>query len=161
MTTLAYDHTNQTLGADTRLTFENYYGFSTKIIFPKKGVVLTTAGDAGEGEWLRHKLAQTNFAVHDLYFVEDKPKFSKTFSAFVWYDHKPYCIYSDLFPVPLEMDWVDGSGGNFALAYLRIGMPVHEAVLNAAKIDQSSGAPVHVVKLNVKSDKFRVETYNG
>lgn len=160
MTTLAYSAETHEIGADTRLTYEDYYGQCNKILFPKKGVVLATAGDATDGEWLKHKLSSLNFNLFDLYNLADKPNLGKGFSAFCWYEKKPYAIFKDLNPMPIETKfWVGGTGGAFALAYLAIGMSMADALIGAAKIDYNSGSPVHVVKLQVPANNFKVEIY--
>src|SRR5665811_1376519 len=130
MTTLAYCNKTKLLAADTRMVFTNYAVSVNKIVFHKKAIVLSAAGNAGEGEWLRWKL-QNIQSIHELYKLEpdEKPKLSDTFSAFVWW-RGPWFINDDCFPVPIEGDfWCDGTGGDYALAFLRSGYPIHDAVL--------------------------------
>ena len=139
------------------MTFQNYTVRANKIVFPKKSIVLSAAGNAGEGEWLRYKLAQLE-SIHDLYKLtpDEKPKLSDTFSAFVWWKG-PWFINDDCFPVPIEGDyWVDGTGGDYALAFLRKGYPIHEAVLLAASIDHNSSPPIHVVDCSKSEKKILV-----
>lgn len=155
MTTLVYCNRTKQLAADTRVTFESYHGYCTKILFPKRGVIVATAGDGGSGEWLRHKLAKIDH-LHDLYFLADKPKFEDQFSAFVWWNG-PYMVDENLYPFPLETDyWRDGTGGDFALAFLSMGMDMAEAMIRAARLDVNSGAPIHVVKCDSSDKKIKV-----
>jgi len=147
MTTIAFCKKTQLLGADTRLNYESYSGYSAKISFPKKGIVLATAGDAGEGEWLRHFLSKAD-SIHDLYALtpDERPEF-ETLSAFIWWK-SPFFVNEKLFPIPIETDyWSDGSGGDYALAYLALGWSMQDAIMGATRIDPNSGPPVHVVDL--------------
>lgn len=158
MTTLVYCNRTKLLAADTRVTFgDNYHGYSSKILFPKKNVIVATAGDGGSGEWIRHKLQKMN-NIHDLYFITDKPKLSDEFSAFVWWNG-PYMVHDDLNPFPIESDyWRDGTGGDFALAFLSMGMDIAEAMIRAVRLDIHSGAPIHIVKCDSSDKKIKVYT---
>lgn len=159
MTTLAYNNVTKVIGADTRLTYDNYYGFCSKILFPKRGIVLATAGNASDGEWLRFVCSKPEFKIHDLYTYADKPKLDKSFSAFIW-DGKPWMVDHDLNPMPIEHTyWCGGSGGSYAMAYLHIGFQMHEAIAKAAEIDYNSGPPIHIVKLDVPATKHKIEVY--
>lgn len=151
MTTIAFCQKTKMLGADTKLNYEAYSGYSAKITFPKRGVVLATAGDAGEGEWLRYRLSKCN-TIHDMYAIppDERPEF-KDLSAFVWWK-SPYFLTENLYPIPIETDyWSDGTGGSYALAYLAIGWSMQDAIMGAARIDPNSGPPVHVVDLDKPS----------
>jgi hypothetical protein len=152
MTTIAYCHETKLLAADTRITVNDYPGYCQKILFPKKGVIVATAGDAGEGEWLRLQLAKiTN--IKELYFLEDKPKM-KDLRAFIWWKGTPYGLLDSLLPFPIESKFFTcGTGGDLVLAYLALGMPIHEAMLRAVKLDINSAAPIHVVDCS-KSEKL-------
>lgn len=156
MTTLVYCNRTKLLAADTRVTYgENYHGFGSKILFPKKNVIVATAGDGGSGEWLRFKL-QKMTSIHDFYSLTDKPKLDDNFGAFVWWNG-PYVIFEDLNPFPLESDyWRDGTGGDFALAYLAMGMDIAEAAVRAVRLDINSGPPIHVVKCDSSDKKIQV-----
>jgi len=156
MTTIAYCHQTKMLGADTRLNYDAYSGFGSKIYFPKRGVVLAVAGDAGEGEWLRWWIGKNN-SIHDLYAIpeEERPSF-ENISAFVWWKG-PFFISDDLYPVPIETDyWSEGTGGPYALAYLNIGWTMQDAVMGACRIDPNSGPPVHVVDLNRNPHSLKI-----
>jgi len=144
------------LAADTRVTFgENYHGFGSKILFPKRNVIVATAGDGGSGEWLRFKLQKMK-TIHELYALTDKPKLSGNFSAFVWWGG-PYMVDEDLYPFPIESDfWRDGTGGDFALAYLAMGMDIAEATVRAVRLDINSGPPIHIVKCDSTDKKLKV-----
>lgn len=160
MTTIAFCQKTKMLGADTKLNYESYSGYGAKITFPKRGVVLASAGDAGEGEWLRYKLSKCE-SIHDLYAIspEERPEF-KELSAFIWWKG-PYCLSESLYPVPIETDyWADGTGGSYALAYLAIGWSMQDAIMGATRIDPNSGPPVHVVALNKSNHNLVIYSDN-
>jgi len=155
MTTIVYCNRTKQLAADTRVGFNGYHGFGSKILFPKKNVIIATAGDGGSGEWIRYKLQKLN-SIHDLYFIPDKPKLDEEFSAFVWWNG-PYMITEDLNPFPIETAWwSDGTGGDFALAFLSMGMDLPEAMMRAVRLDSNSGPPIHVVKCDSTDKKIKV-----
>jgi hypothetical protein len=38
-------------------------------------------------------------------------------------------------------------------------MPMHEAILGAAKIDFNSGPPAHIMRLDIIPSKWKIEVY--
>lgn len=157
MTTIAYCNKRKIIAADSQLNFDNYAEFCVKIIFPKRGVVLAAAGDAGQGEWVAEKITEID-NIKQLFKVADPPKL-KDFEAFLWWG-KPYILFSDLCPIPIEGgNWVCGTGGAFALAHMRNGLTPYEAAYKAALIDPNSSPPIHWIDLRKTTKK--IETYNG
>ena len=159
MTTLIYDNKTKTIGADTRVTFDNYVGFCTKIVFPKTNVVLATAGDSGACEWLRYKLSVAE-KIHDLYNIEpdSHPKFEEL-ECFIWWNG-PYFVTDELCPMPIEQDyWHAGTGGAYALAYMAAGWSMEKAIEGAAKLDPNTGTPIHIVDCSLAKKKVKV--YQG
>lgn len=157
MTTIAYCAKTNIIAADTQLTFDNYAEFCAKIVFPKKGVVLAAAGDSGQGEWFGHKLS-TLSSVKEIYELHSAAPKMKDFEAFLWWG-KPYMIFNDLSPVPIEGNYyVCGTGGSYALAYMRDGLTPYEAAFKATKIDPYSSPPIHWIDLN--SGMKKIEVYD-
>lgn len=158
MTTIVYNHATRELAADTRMTGTPATMASNKIAFPKRGVVLAAVGDAGVGEWLARKITQmTKFSeLYDLKYRTDEK--IENFGGFLWWDG-PFFLEEDMNPIPIEgIGWGGGTGGNFALSNIYLGMNVRDAVAHACQLDTNSGMPCHVLDLKLPKMKLTAKS---
>lgn len=140
MTTIAYHHKSKTIAWDSRAT---------------SGNVIASDNDQKMVEvnevkfWLSGSVADERLLI-DMYFGE-KSEVIPEANAFVWDGDELFLIGVNdealLWKQPLRYDKVLGSGGDFALSAMRLGLSAKESVEHAKTLDCYTGGEVHVMEL--------------
>ena len=140
MTTIAYKHDTKTIAWDSRATSGNVITSDTD----KKMIEVN-----GVKFWLCGSVADERLLI-DMYFGEKSEVIPET-NAFAWDGDELFLVGVNdealLWKQPLRYDKALGSGGDFALSAMRLGMDAKEAVEHAKTLDCYTGGEVHVMEL--------------
>lgn len=140
MTTIAYNHDTKTIAWDSRATSGNVIASdSDQKMIEVNGVKF----------WLAGSVADERLLI-DMYFGE-KSEVIPEANAFAWDGENLFLVGVNdealLWRQPLRYDKALGSGGDFALSAMRLGLSAKEAVEHAKKLDCYTGGEVHVMEL--------------
>ena len=140
MTTIAYKHDTKTIAWDSRVTSGNVIASDTD----QKMVEVNDVKF-----WLCGYVADERLLI-DMYFGK-KSKVIPEANAFAWDGVDLFVIGVNdealLWKQPLRHDKALGSGGDFALSAMRLGLSAKEAVEHAKTLDCYTGGEVHVMEL--------------
>lgn len=140
MTTIAYHHNTKTIAWDSRATSGNVITSDTD----KKMIEVN-----GVKFWLCGSVADERLLI-DMYFGEKSEVIPET-NAFAWDGDELFLVGVNdealLWKQPLRYDKVLGSGGDFALSAMRLGLSAKEAVEHAKTLDCYTGGEVQVMEL--------------
>ena len=140
MTTIAYKHDTKTIAWDSRATSGN-------VIASDADQKMTEVN--GVKFWLSGAVADERLLI-DMYFGE-KSEVIPEANALAWDGDELFLVGVNdealLWKQPLRHDKVLGSGGNFAISAMRLGLGAKEAVEHAKTLDCYTGGEVHVMEL--------------
>jgi hypothetical protein len=143
MTTIAYCHRDKEIAWDSRSC---------------SGGVISSDSDqkhakvSGVDFWISGAVCDEQLLI-DMYFGHESKLIPES-NAIVYDCGEVYMIGVNedcvLWKQPLRYDKAIGSGGNFALSAMRLGMSAKDAVKHAKRIDCYTGGKVHSMKLKSK-----------
>lgn len=140
MTTIAYHHATKTIAWDSRATSGNVIASDTD----QKMTEIN-----GVKFWLSGSIADEGLLI-DMYFGKSSEVIPET-NAFAWDGDDLFLVGVNgdalLWKQPLRYDKALGSGGDFALSAMRLGLSAKEAVEHAKTLDCYTGGEVHVMEL--------------
>lgn len=140
MTTIAYKHDTKTIAWDSRAT-------SGGLITSDESEKMTEVN--GVKFWLAGSIADERLLI-DMYFGE-KSKIIPEANAIVFDEGEVFLIGVNddalIWKQPLRSDRSIGSGGDFAMSAMRLGLSAKEAVEHAKTLDCYTGGEVHVMEL--------------
>lgn len=140
MTTIAYKHDTKTIAWDSRST-------SGGLITSDESEKMTEVN--GVKFWLCGSIADEQLLI-DMYFGE-KSEIIPEANALAWDGDNLFLVGVSeevlIWKQPLRNDRAIGSGGDFALSAMRLGLSAKEAVEHAKTLDCYTGGEVHVMEL--------------
>lgn len=140
MTTIAYKHDTKTIAWDSRATSGNAIASDTdQKMLEVNGVKF----------WLSGSVADERLLIN-MYFGE-KSEVIPEANAFAWDGDELFLIGVNdealIWKQPLRYNKALGSGGDFALSAMRLGLSAKEAVEHAKTLDCYTGGNVNVMEL--------------
>lgn len=140
MTTIAYHHESKTIAWDSRATSGN-------VIASDSDQKMTEVN--GVKFWLCGSVVDERLLIN-MYFGE-KSEVIPEADAIAWDDGELFLVGVNdealLWKMPLRYDKALGSGGDFALSAMRLGLGAKKAVEHAKTLDCYTGGEVHVMEL--------------
>ena len=140
MTTIAFKHDTKTIAWDSRAT-------SGGLITSDESEKMTEVN--GVKFWLCGSIADEQLLI-DMYFGE-KSEIIPEANAFAWDGDNLFLVGVNeealIWKQPLRNDRAIGSGGDFALSAMRLGLSAEEAVEHAKTLDCYTGGEVRVMRL--------------
>lgn len=140
MTTIAYHHKSKTIAWDSRSTSGN-------LITSDESEKMTKVDDVKF--WICGSIADEQLLI-DMYFGE-KSEVIPEANAIVFDEGEVFLIGVNddalIWKQPLRSDRAIGSGGDFAMSAMRLGLSAKEAVEHAKTLDCYTGGKVRVMRL--------------
>lgn len=140
MTTIAYHHKSKTIAWDGRSTTGDgvIMTDSAKKVHKKEGFTFWISGSVADRDLLIDCYLGSGYKRH----IEGNGFAFDGIRLFVF-----GCLSGGLWVEEVEHDHSIGSGSNFALSAMRLGLGAKEAVEHAKTLDCYTGGEVHVMEL--------------
>lgn len=141
MTTIAYHHESKTIAWDSRSTNNGVIitDSEQKRMLTDVGVFIFTGINADRERYI------------DFYRGDNKQEFMPECNAYLIEDGELFFTgitkQGEFWKERMTCDHASGSGGNFALSAMRLGLSAKEAVEHAKTLDCYTGGEVHVMEL--------------
>ncbi|WP_028449689.1 hypothetical protein [Chitinibacter tainanensis] len=147
MTTVAWD--GKTLAADRQVTYGNQRFEIKKLFVIGDGKLLMAGAGTADDLKLFASWLEDSFADNELLFGGETPEIDDLQAIVINTQTGESYLYGEkLVPIEIKAPFAIGSGGDFAMAAMKLGKSAKEAVELASEIDIFSGFGVDYVDVN-------------